>query len=120
LKKQHFPNFFAVTPASLQTFWDVFRLAQTGLELWTSAAATITLRQQLWLTTPAWDPRLAIEWNRMVSEKMMAGMEVCLVVQRTALDLCSGVAINPWVSTQRALLPLQRRTQANARRLSGK
>jgi hypothetical protein len=120
LKNKSFPALRTTASLPLQPFWDVFRLAQTGFELYVSAVTTIALRQQLWLSMPPWDPRLAIEWHRMVGEKVMAGFEVGLVLQRSAVDFYTGTAINPWVDSRKAIMPLQRRTKANVRRLSAK
>ena len=97
--------------------WDAFWLALMTIELGTTAATTIMMRNWHWmLKWPNIDRRLNDEGNRMVTEKIAAAMEVVSAWQRVTLGAWPGV-FNPWRSGQILLTPLHRKTTANARRL---
>lgn len=100
---------------------EAWRLGWMVSELWLTSAYNIMSRTT-WLSgaRPGADPANASalrEWERMWSEKLLAGMELGLEMQRAGLGLMLGQA-NPWRVGVRLLHPLHKRTVANSRRLS--
>jgi hypothetical protein len=97
--------------------WEAWRFGWTASELWATSAYNIMSRTN-WLSTADPTQGAALrEWQRMWSEKAMAGLEVAAAMQRAGFDLWFG-RFNPWHSGRRVLNPLHRRTVANSRRLA--
>jgi len=97
--------------------WEAWRLGWVASELWMTSAYTMMNRTN-WLAGA--DPgqrAVQQEWQRLWGEKVAAGLEVAMEVQRAGYDLWLG-QFNPWRSGRRVLRPLHRRTVANARRLA--
>nr|WP_299243553.1 hypothetical protein [uncultured Halomonas sp.] len=103
------------TPAAM---FDVWKVGVMAFELWTTSLSTIAMRNSLWYTQMPTSPKMMKENQRMVSEKLDAGMEVANVMNKTMLNMFSGQYSPWWVTSHRAMKPLHRRTTANSRRLS--
>jgi hypothetical protein len=90
--------------------FDLMRLSMNTVTMLAQAQSVIAMRMMgmagVWSVSPQ-------ENNRMVSEKMRAGMKSGLAAQRTALAGGSATDI-----AEAALAPVKRATAANARRLS--
>jgi hypothetical protein len=115
---RNFSNIAANVSAAQNLAVDAWRLGMMAVELGAAAATTITLRNWNWAVKwPNPDRRLNAEGNRMIVEKVAAGMEVAEAWQRAALRAWSG-AFNPWRSGRKVLTPLHRKATANARRLT--
>jgi hypothetical protein len=92
-------------------------------ELWMTSAFNIATRTS-WLggMTPGADPTGSAalkEWQRMWSEKVFAGLELGLGMQRAGMDLAMG-RFDPLGTTARMLAPYHTRTTGNSRRLARK
>jgi hypothetical protein len=101
----------------LSTPWEAWRLGWMMSELWMTSAYTIMSRTN-WLAGA--DPTRGAplrEWQRMWNEKMSAGLEVAIEVQRAGTDLVLG-RFDAVESSRRMLRPLHRRTVSNSRRLA--
>lgn len=97
---------------------DALRLGMMGIELWMTSGTTIMLRSWSWAKHwPYSNLQIRSENRRMINEKFTAGLEVNAQWCRAALEMWTGT-YNPWLTGQRLLAPLNRKTKANARRLS--
>ncbi|MEC9482874.1 MAG: hypothetical protein UMU75_06025 [Halomonas sp.] len=105
------------TPAAM---FDIWKVGVMSLELWTTSLATIAMRNQLWYTQAPSSTRMLRENQRMVTEKLEAGLEVGLELQKALINMASGSYAPWWVTSRRALHPLHRRTTANSKRLSAR
>ncbi len=115
---KHFPKVSFPFSMPSHSPFDTWRLGTMWVEMWLSASTTIMWRSWDWmLGWPAPDRRLESENKRMVEEKVAAAMEVNLAWMKLASSMWSG-RWNPWISGKRMLLPLHRKTTANARRLT--
>jgi hypothetical protein len=90
-------------------------------EMWFASAYNIASRTS-WLSgsRPGSDPTGTAalhEWQRMWTEKMCAGVEVGMEMQRAGMELMLG-RFNPLTSGQRLVGPLHQRTVSNTKRLS--
>ena len=90
--------------------FDLMRLSMNTAMMLAQAQSVIAMRMMgmagVWSVSPG-------ENNRMVSEKMRAGMKAGLAAQRSAMSGGSATDI-----AEAALAPVHRTTAANARRLS--
>jgi hypothetical protein len=107
-------------PGSVCPLCEVWRLAWTWNELMATSAFNIWSRSA-WLggMAPGFDPSGAAamrEWQRMWSEKVSAGLDLGLEMQRVGLDLTMG-RFDPWSASARMLRPYHSRTVSNSRRL---
>jgi hypothetical protein len=97
---------------------DALRLGMTGIELWMTAGTTIMLRYWSWAANwPYSNRQIRSENQRMINEKLTVGLEVNAQWWRAVLGMWTST-FNPWLTGQRLLTPLNRKTKANARRLS--
>lgn len=113
-KTNQFPG-FPMNPADM---FDVWKVGITAFELWSTSLSTIAMRNNLWSTQAPTDARMIKENQRMVTEKLEACMEVGFEMQKAMLGMATGQYSPWWVTSQRAMKPLHRRTTANSRRLS--
>lgn len=113
-KNQQF-SVFPMNPADMFAVWKV---GVTAFELWTTTLSTIGQRQTLWSTQAPTDAKMIKENQRMVTEKLEACMEVGFEMQKAMLGMATGQFSSWWITSQRAMQPLHRRTTANSRRLS--
>jgi hypothetical protein len=102
---------------------EAWRIGWTMNELMLTSAFNIWSRSA-WLggLAPGFDPTGSAalrEWQRMWSEKVFAGLELGLEMQRAGMDLAMG-RFDPWGTTARMLRPYHRRTTGNSRRLARK
>lgn len=100
---------------------EAWRLGWMVSEMWMTSAYNVMNRTS-WLSgaLPGSSPtgKAAMgEWQRMWSEKLMASMEVGLVMQRASYEIMAG-SFNPWQIGSRMLAPLHRRSVSNSRRLA--
>ncbi len=100
---------------------EAWRLGWMVSELWMTSAFNIAARTS-WLggMTPGADPAGAAalrEWQRMWTEKLLAGWELGFEMQRAGVDLALG-RFDPLHSGSRMLRPYHRRTTGNSRRLA--
>jgi hypothetical protein len=101
--------------------FEAWRLSWMMSELWMTSTYNVASRTS-WLggampgSSPTGNAAMR-EWQRMWSEKLMAGMEASLEMQRAGYDLLLGKA-DPWSSSKRILAPLHRRSVSNSRRLA--
>lgn len=98
--------------------FDAWKVGVMATELWATSLTTIALRNQLWYTQMPTSARMMKENQRMVTEKLEAGMEIALEMHKAMFGLASGRYAPWWVTSRRTLTPLHRRTTANSRRLS--
>lgn len=103
------------SPAALSGIWSVSLMTY---ELWTSSLSTIALRNNLWCTRVPTSPTMLDENQRMVTEKLDAGIEVAAQLQQSLFSLCTGTYAPWWETGQRTLEPYHRRSTANSRRLA--
>ncbi|SFI08211.1 hypothetical protein [Modicisalibacter xianhensis] len=108
----------ALTAFSPAAFFDIWKVGVMSFELWTTSLATIAMRNQLWYTQAPHSAKMIKENQRMVTEKLEAGMEVGMALQKAMFNMAAGSYAPWWVTGRSALLPLHRRTTANSRRLS--
>ncbi len=108
----------SIVPATPAAVVDVWKLGHMTRELWSSAFSTINSRTLLWKTKSPFDPKMIQENQRMVAEKLAAGWEVGLEVQKAWLNILLGGQTPWWTTGRRTLKPLHQRTKANAKRLS--
>ena len=109
----------ALVPMSPAAMFDVWKLSTMALEMWATAFSTINARTDLWQTQSPFDPKMMLENQRMVMEKLAASWEVGTQMQKAWMNMLGGGRMTPWWTTgQRTLKPLHKRTTANARRLS--
>lgn len=95
--------------------WEVWRLGWMASELWMTSAYDILSRTP-WLAGS--DPTQAAagrEWQRMCNERLAAGLEVAMEVQRAGYDLWFG-HINPWQGNRPVPRPLHRHRTGTAGR----
>ena len=114
-RNNHITALVPFTPAAMVDVWKVGVMA---FELWTTSLSTIAMRNNLWYTQVPTSARMMKENQRMVTEKLDAGMEVATEMNKAMLNMFSGQHAPWWVTSQRALKPFHRRTTANSRRLS--
>lgn len=105
-------------PTTPTAMFDVWKLGVMTLELWTTSFSTIAMRHGLWHTQPPTSARMLGENQRMVTEKLEAGMETGLVWQKAMLGMMFGQTTPWWVTSRRSMTPYHRRSSANSRRLS--
>lgn len=106
---------FPMTPTAM---FDVWKLGTMTIEMWSTAFSTINSRTEMWETKSPCDPRMMVENQRMVAEKLAASWEVGFEMQKAWMNMLSG-GQTPWWKTGRCTLkPLHRRTTANSKRLS--
>ena len=108
---------FGPNPVQLSNPWEAWRLGWMVSEFWMTSAYTIMSRTN-WLAGA--DPTQGAplrEWQRMWNEKMTAGLEVAMEMQRAGTDLVLG-RFDAVQSGTRVLRPLHRRTVSNSRRLA--
>jgi hypothetical protein len=103
--------------------WEAWRLGWIWSELMATSAFNIWSRSA-WLggMAPGFDPTGGAamrEWQRMWSEKVYAGLDLGLEMQRAGLDLAMG-RFDPWRATARMLGPYHSRATRNSRRLARK
>ncbi len=101
--------------------FEAWRLGWMVSEMWMTSTYNVMNRTS-WLSgaMPGSNPtgQAAVgEWQRMWSEKLAAGMEVGLEMQRAGYDLLLG-RFDPWSTGRRMLAPVHRRSASNARRLA--
>lgn len=113
--KNRVPSLIPLTPLAML---DAYKVGVMAMEMFSSAFSTIALRNNMWLTQPPTSAAMIEENQSMVTEKLQAGMEVGLEMQKNLLNMSSGKFYPWWVTGRRALRPLHRRTTANSRRLS--
>lgn len=107
-----------MTPVAMM---DVWKLGIMAYELWSTSFATIAMRNNLWQTQPPNSARMLKENQRMVTEKLEAGMETGFEIQKAMLQMAFGNTSTPWWDTsKRAMTPYHRRSSANSKRLSRK
>ncbi|MCE8035816.1 hypothetical protein EKK97_02325 [Billgrantia tianxiuensis] len=97
---------------------DIWKLGIMAFELWTTSLATITMRHGLWHTQSPTSARMLRENQRMVTEKLEAGMETGFEMQKAMLQMAFGQATPWWITSRRTMTPYHRRSSANSRRLS--
>lgn len=114
-KSTRIPAAIPFTPAAM---FDAWKVGVMAFELWSTSLSTIAMRNQLWYTQAPNSARMVKENQRMVSEKLEAGLEVGLEMQKALLGMYAGRYAPWWVTGRRTLMPLHRRTTANSRRLS--
>lgn len=108
-----------LTPTTAAAPWDAWTLGWMVTEMWVTSAYNIASRTS-WLSTA--DPTGAAawrEWQRMLSEKMMASLEVGMEIQRASYDFWTG-RFDIWNQGTRVLRPLHRRTVSNSKRLANR
>lgn len=104
---------------------DFFRLGVMQSELFWSSMSTISYRQQSWFTTAPLSTESLVENQRMVWEKIQAGLEMQQQWQRLfwSTPWTSSTSLN-WsdvISSQEKLIkPFHKRSTANAKRLRRK
>ncbi len=113
-------NSFPLIPVTPAAMMDVWKLGVMMAELWTSSFSTIAMRHNLWQTQSPASARMIKENQRMVSEKIEAGMETGLVLQKAMLGMMFGQTTPWWVTSRRSMQPYHRHSSANSRRLSRK
>lgn len=111
-------NQFPVFPMNPADMFDVWKAGVTAFELWATAISTIGQRQALWSTQAPSDLKMIKENQRMVTEKLEACVEVGFEMQKAMLSMAAGQFSPWWITSQRTMKPLHRRTTANSRRLS--
>ena len=72
----------SLMPTTPVAMFDVWKVGLMAFELWTTSLSTITMRQHLWQTQPFFSPKMMLENQRMVTEKIEASMEAGLVMQK--------------------------------------
>ncbi|WP_444678615.1 hypothetical protein [Halomonas sp. E19] len=110
--------FYPILPSTPAAMFDVWKLGTMMFELWSTSLSTISMRHQLWHTQPPTSARMVRENQRMVMEKMEAGIETGFAMQKAMLAMAFGQAAPWWVTGRNAMLPYHRRSSANSRRLS--
>jgi hypothetical protein len=103
--------------------FEAWRLGWMMSEMWMTSTYNAASRTS-WLggAMPGPSPtgKAALrEWQRLWSEKLMAGMEASLEMQRVGYDLLLG-KVDPWGSSKRMLAPFHGRSVSNSRRLAGR
>ncbi|WP_346797012.1 hypothetical protein R5M92_00240 [Halomonas sp. Bachu 37] len=109
------PPLWPTNPAAMMDAWKAGLMA---FELWSTSWSTIAMRHNLWSTQPFFSPKMMKENQRMVTEKLEAGMETGLEMQKAMLGMMSGQMSPWWVTSRRAMTPYHRRSSANSRRLA--
>ena len=104
-----------MTPLAMM---DAYKVSLMAMEMLSSAFSTIALRNNMWLTQSPTSAKMMEENQSMVTEKLQAGMEVGLEMQKNLLNMSAGKFYPWWVTGRRVLKPLHKRTTANSRRLS--
>ncbi|WP_447554832.1 hypothetical protein [Vreelandella sp. EE22] len=112
---KHTPTLFN---APFLPMMGIYKAGVMALELWSTSLSTISMRQQLWQTQPFFSPMMMLENQRMVTEKIEAGMEAGLVMQKAFFNAMDGHYAPWWVTSQNALSPYHSRSRANSRRLA--
>ncbi|GAA5175730.1 hypothetical protein [Modicisalibacter zincidurans] len=113
-KNQPFP----LVPMNPADAFDVWKTGVTAFELWATALSTIGQRQTLWSTQAPSDAKMIRENQRMVTEKLEACMEIGFEMQKAMLSMATGQFSPWWITSQRTMKTMHRRTTANSRRLS--
>ncbi|MCE8014300.1 hypothetical protein [Billgrantia desiderata] len=109
---------YSLVPLNPAAMMDVWKLGLMALELWSTSLSTITMRHGLWQTQSPTSARMLRENQRMVTEKLEAGLETGFEMQKAMLQMAFGQG-NPWWHTgRRAMAPYHRRSSANSRRLA--
>lgn len=109
---------YSLVPLNPAAMMDVWKLGIMALELWSTSLSTITMRHGLWQTQSPTSARMFRENQRMVTEKLEAGLETGFEIQKAMLQMAFGQS-NPWWDTsRRAMAPYHRRSSANSRRLA--
>ncbi|MGQ4878264.1 hypothetical protein ACOJCM_06790 [Billgrantia sp. LNSP4103-1] len=103
------------SPAPMAEIW---RLSIMAFELWSTSMSTIAMRQGLWQTQSPTSARMLKENQRMVTEKLEAGMETGFEIQKAMLQMAFGQTTPWWVTSRRTMTPYHRRSSANSKRLS--
>jgi hypothetical protein len=111
----------SLSPAPACSPCEAWRLGWMVSELTLTSVYNVASRTA-WLAgaVPGADPGGAAalrEWQRMWSEKVAAGLEMSLEMQRAGYDFWLG-RFDPWQSGTRLLRPLSSRTLSNALRLA--
>lgn len=112
------PTFLPMVPKTPAAMMDVWKLSIMALELWTTSFSTIAMRNGLWQTQSPTSARMVKENQRMVTEKLEAGMETGFEIQKAMLQMAFGQTTPWWVTGRRTMTPYHRRSSANSRRLS--
>ncbi|WP_233266451.1 hypothetical protein [Cobetia sp. L2A1] len=109
----------SMVPTTPAAMFDVWKLGTTSVELWSTTLSTIFSRTQLWGTQSPLDPKMIVENQKMVSEKIAASWEMWFVMQKAWSSAMTGGKVAPWWTTGTQFIkPLHKRTTANSRRLS--
>lgn len=112
------PSHIPVVPMTPTAMMDVWKVGVMAFELWTSSVFTIAMRNNLWYTQVPTSAKMMAENQRMVTEKLEAGMETGLEMQKAMLGMFTGRQTPWWVTTRRTMTPYHRRSSANSRRLA--
>lgn len=109
---------FPLLPLTPSAMMDVWKLGIMTCELWSTSFTTIAMRNNLWQTQPPTSARMMKENQRMVTEKLEAGLETGLEIQKAMLQMAFGQSSPWWDTGKRAMTPYHRRSSANSKRLS--
>ncbi|WP_245904636.1 hypothetical protein [Billgrantia lactosivorans] len=109
---------FTPMPYSPAPMLEIWRLGVMAFELWSTSMSTIAMRHGLWQTQSPTSGRMLRENQRMVTEKLEAGLETGFELQKAMLQMAFGQSAPWWVTSRRTMTPYHRRSSANSRRLS--
>lgn len=112
------PSYYPFVPSTPAAMLDVWKLSVMTFELWTTSFSTIVMRNGLWQTQSPTSARMLKENQRMVTEKLEAGMETGFEIQKAMLHMAFGQTAPWWITSRRTMTPYHRRSSANSRRLS--
>ncbi|MCE8016881.1 hypothetical protein HOP62_12460 [Halomonas sp. MCCC 1A17488] len=112
------PSYYPFVPSTPAAMLDVWKLGIMAFELWTTSFSTIAMRHGLWQSQSPTSARMIKENQRMVTEKLEAGLETGFEIQKAMLQMTFGGGTPWWITGRRTMTPFHRRSSANVRRLS--